>query len=133
MDYNKTLQLIRKTDQPIICHYTHPNNVNGNYEYTNDTNNIDTNKTIDVSNNGTLRNDVNNSNTNSNNFNNKGSDNNDVNNIDTENNIDKAELCYNWYRRQGAHLIQKYGVYLPYAIQLVQQSNKNICQRNQKS
>ena len=49
-----------------------------------------------------------------------------------ENSNDNVELCYNSKRRQSAHLIQKYGEYLPYTIQFIQQSNTNICRRKFK-
>ena len=63
-----------------------------------------------------------------NNFNNNGSDKDDVNNNDTENNIANVELCYNFKRHQGDHLIQKHDKYLPYTIQFIQQYNTNIFQ-----
>ena len=82
MDYNKILQLRTTPFLLIIWHDTHPKDVNENYEYPNNINNIDTNKNSDIRNNDSLCNDVNNSDTNYNNLNNKGIDNYDVNNID---------------------------------------------------
>ena len=46
MEYKKILQLRRKYCQLVICHDTHPNNVNDNNKYHNDINNIDTDKTM---------------------------------------------------------------------------------------
>ena len=115
-----------KLRQLFIHLDTHPKNVIGNDEHTNKINNIDTDKNSNASNNDMLRNDVNNSDTNSNNFNNNSSENDNVKNIDTENNIDNVKLCYNFKHRQIAHIIKKYGEYLPCAIQSIQVSNTNI-------
>ena len=129
MNYNKILSLWGKLRQLILRHDTHPNDVNANDEHPNKIKNIDTNKKIDVSNNYTLHNDFNNSNTNYNNYNNNSSENGKVNNIDKEKNNDNVELCYNWKHHQSAHLIQKCGESLTYAIQFIQQSNTYIWQK----